>query len=59
MLCPLLTRFAASSLNSAVYACFDNSIFYLPKVTSILRHPWQTNFRGKLTDAHWRLFNPG
>jgi predicted membrane-bound mannosyltransferase len=35
-----------------VYACFDNFIFYLPKVTSILRHPWQTKFRGKLSDAH-------
>jgi hypothetical protein len=31
-----------------VYACFDNFIFYFPKVTSILRHPWQTKFRGNL-----------
>jgi hypothetical protein len=39
----------ASSLNSAVYACFGIFISCLPKVTLILGHPWQTKFRGKLT----------
>jgi len=38
----------ASSLNSIVYACFGIFISCLPKVTSILGHPWQTKFRGKL-----------
>jgi hypothetical protein len=47
LLCPPLTRFTTRSLNSAVYACFDNFIFCLAKVTSILRHPWQTKFRGE------------
>ena len=32
-----------------MHACYDNFIFYLPKVTSILRHPWLTKFRGKLS----------
>jgi len=31
-----------------VYACFGIFISCLPKVTSILGHPWQTKFRGKL-----------
>jgi len=39
-LCPLFTRFTASSLTSAVFACFGNFSVYLPKVTSILPHPW-------------------
>src|SRR5471032_178206 len=50
IVCPSLTRLTASSLNSAVYACFG--IFFissLSKVTSILRHLWKAKFRGKLT----------
>jgi len=35
-------------LNSVVYACFGIFISCLPKVTTILGHPWQTKFRGKL-----------
>jgi hypothetical protein len=31
-----------------VYACFGIFISCLPKVTTILGHPWQTKFRGKL-----------
>ena len=48
-LCPSLIRLTANSLNSIVYACFGIFISWLPKVTLILGHPWQTKFRGKLT----------
>lgn len=47
-LCPSLKRLTASSLNSAVYACFSIFISCPLKVTPILGHPWQTKFRGKL-----------
>jgi hypothetical protein len=40
----------ASSLNSAVYACFGSFfIACLPKFTLILRYLWKTKFQGKLT----------
>ncbi|OZA39005.1 MAG: addiction module antidote protein, HigA family [Hydrogenophilales bacterium 17-64-34] len=43
-------RLTASALNSTVYSCFGIFfIFPLPKLTSILRHPWKTIFRGKLS----------
>jgi restriction system protein len=32
-----------------VYSCFGIFIVFLSKVTSILRHPWKTIFRGNLT----------
>ena len=51
MLCPPLTRLTASSLNSRVDACLVSSISCLPKVTSIIRHPWQTKLRGKVSNA--------
>jgi hypothetical protein len=35
-----------------VYACVGIFISCLPKVTTILGHPWQTKFRGKLTPAN-------
>jgi hypothetical protein len=47
--CPDFTRLTASSLNSAVYSRF--AIFFIfpsPKLTSIIRHPWKTKFRGKV-----------
>jgi hypothetical protein len=39
-----------SSLNSTVYACFGICIVSPFMVTAIIRHPWKTKFRGKLTD---------
>jgi hypothetical protein len=34
-------------LNSAVYACFGSFIVSPFMVTAVIRHPWQTKFRGK------------
>jgi hypothetical protein len=35
-------------LNSAVNACFGIFIVSISNVTSIIRYPWKTIFRGKL-----------
>ena len=44
-----LTLFTANSLNSAVYSRFVIFIIFLSCVSDILRHPWKTIFRGKVT----------
>ena len=46
---PSFTRVTASSLNSVVYACFGIFILSPLMVTAIIRHPWKTKFRGKLS----------
>ncbi|MDP2815356.1 MAG: hypothetical protein Q8O19_01595, partial [Rectinemataceae bacterium] len=55
---PSLTRLTANSLNSAVYSCFGIFfIVFLSKVTLILRHPWKTIFRGKVTAEFMSTFS--
>ena len=46
---PSLTRVTAISLNSAVYGCLGICIVLSFMVTVMIRHPWKTNCRGKLT----------
>ena len=46
---PSLTRVTANFLNSAVYACFGIFIVSPFMVTAIIRHPWKTKYRGKLS----------
>ena len=48
---PSLTRVTANLLNSDVYCCFGICIVSPFMVTAIIRPPWKTKFRGKLTAA--------
>ena len=46
---PSLTRVTANFLHSEVYGCFGIFLVSPFMVTAIIRHPWKTKYRGKLS----------